>query len=174
MTAARLPHVVSSAPLLLSALSSFCCAGCLLPVVLPLLLASLQLLRRLQHPRCTGIVAVVVLASLPIAATVTAVVHCYCRQTQPSITNHRHHPPPPPSIDIPLSPLPCRRPLPPSNAATLPLLSNTPPPPPPPAAIAGRELAVVHCRRKRQQQHHHQCTNGSTSVKTFTSPENLD
>jgi hypothetical protein len=28
--------------------------------------------------------------------------------------------------------------------------------------------------RKRQQQHHYQCTNGSTIVRTFTSPENLD
>jgi hypothetical protein len=36
------------------------------------------------------------------------------------------------------------------------------------------ELTVVHCRRKRQQQHHHQRTNGSTNVKTFTSPVDLD
>jgi hypothetical protein len=36
------------------------------------------------------------------------------------------------------------------------------------------ELAVVHCRRKRQQQQHHQRTNGSTNVKTFTSPDDLD
>jgi hypothetical protein len=36
------------------------------------------------------------------------------------------------------------------------------------------ELTVVHCRRKRQQQHHHQHTNGSTNVKTFTSPVDLD
>jgi hypothetical protein len=34
--------------------------------------------------------------------------------------------------------------------------------------------AVVHWRRKRQQQQHHQRTNGSTKVKTFTSPDNLD
>jgi hypothetical protein len=36
------------------------------------------------------------------------------------------------------------------------------------------KLAVVHCQRKRQQQQHHQCTNGSTNVKTFTSPDDLD
>jgi hypothetical protein len=36
------------------------------------------------------------------------------------------------------------------------------------------ELTVVHCQRKRQQQHHHQRTSGSTNVKTFTSPVNLD
>jgi hypothetical protein len=36
------------------------------------------------------------------------------------------------------------------------------------------ELTVVHCGRKRQQQHHHQRTNGSTNVKTFTSPDDLD
>ena len=28
--------------------------------------------------------------------------------------------------------------------------------------------------RKRQQHHHHQCTNGSTIVNKFTSPDNLD
>ncbi len=33
------------------------------------------------------------------------------------------------------------------------------------------KLAVVHCKRKRQQQQQHQHTNGSTSVKTFTSPD---
>jgi hypothetical protein len=36
------------------------------------------------------------------------------------------------------------------------------------------KLAVVYCRRKRQQQQHHQCTNGSTNVKTFTCPDDLD
>jgi hypothetical protein len=36
------------------------------------------------------------------------------------------------------------------------------------------ELTIVHCRRKRQQQHHHQRTNGSTNLKTFISPVNLD
>ncbi len=36
------------------------------------------------------------------------------------------------------------------------------------------ELTVIHCRRKRQQQQHHQRTNGSTNVKIFTSPVNLD
>jgi hypothetical protein len=36
------------------------------------------------------------------------------------------------------------------------------------------KLAIVHCQRKRQQQHHHQRTNGSTNVKMFTSPDNLD
>jgi hypothetical protein len=33
---------------------------------------------------------------------------------------------------------------------------------------------VVHCQRKRQQQHQHQRANGSTNVKTFTSPDDLD
>jgi hypothetical protein len=36
------------------------------------------------------------------------------------------------------------------------------------------KLSVIYCRRKRQQQQHHQCTNGSTNVKTFTSPDDLD
>jgi hypothetical protein len=36
------------------------------------------------------------------------------------------------------------------------------------------ELIVVHCQRKRQQQHINQRTNGSTNVKLFTSPDNLD
>jgi hypothetical protein len=36
------------------------------------------------------------------------------------------------------------------------------------------ELTIVPCRRKRQQQHHHQHTNGSTNVKKFTSPVDLD
>jgi hypothetical protein len=35
------------------------------------------------------------------------------------------------------------------------------------------ELTVIHCQRKRQQQQHHQHTNGSTIMKTFTSPDNL-
>jgi hypothetical protein len=45
------------------------------------------------------------------------------------------------------------------------------------AAIVDRHLrhcTIVHCQRKRQQQHHHQHANGSTNVKTFTSPDNLD
>jgi hypothetical protein len=36
------------------------------------------------------------------------------------------------------------------------------------------KLAVVHCQKKRQQQQHHQRTNGSTNVKMFTSPDDLD
>ncbi len=36
------------------------------------------------------------------------------------------------------------------------------------------ELTIVLCQRKRQQQHHHQRTNGSTNVKTFINPVNLD
>jgi hypothetical protein len=36
------------------------------------------------------------------------------------------------------------------------------------------KLAVAHCQRKRQQQQHHQRTNGSTNLKTFTSPDDLD
>jgi hypothetical protein len=36
------------------------------------------------------------------------------------------------------------------------------------------KLAIVHCQRKRQQQQHHHRTNGSTNVKTFTSPDDLD
>jgi hypothetical protein len=36
------------------------------------------------------------------------------------------------------------------------------------------KLTLVHCQRKRQQQQHHQRTNGSTNVKTFTSPDDLD
>jgi hypothetical protein len=36
------------------------------------------------------------------------------------------------------------------------------------------EFTVIHCQRKRQQQHHCQHTNGSTNVKTFTSPVDLD
>jgi hypothetical protein len=36
------------------------------------------------------------------------------------------------------------------------------------------KLTAIHCQRKRQQQQHHQCTNGSTNVKTFTSPDDLD
>jgi hypothetical protein len=37
-----------------------------------------------------------------------------------------------------------------------------------------RQHAIDHCLRKRQQQHHHQRTSGSTNVKTFISPDNLD
>jgi hypothetical protein len=36
------------------------------------------------------------------------------------------------------------------------------------------KLASVHCQRKRQQKQHHQRTNGSTNVKTFTSPDDMD
>ncbi len=36
------------------------------------------------------------------------------------------------------------------------------------------KLSIVRCLRKRQQQHHHQHTNGSTNVKTLTSPDDLD
>jgi hypothetical protein len=36
------------------------------------------------------------------------------------------------------------------------------------------KLTLVHCQRKRQQQHRNQHTNGSTNVKTLTSPDNLD
>jgi hypothetical protein len=36
------------------------------------------------------------------------------------------------------------------------------------------KLAVIKCQRKRQQQQRHKRTNGSTNVKTFTSPDNLD
>jgi hypothetical protein len=36
------------------------------------------------------------------------------------------------------------------------------------------KLTVIHCQRKRQQQQYHQRTNGSTNVKTFTSPDYLD
>ena len=88
----RSPRVASSDLLLLSALLSFCCAGWLLPVALPLLLASLPSLRLRQPPCCTGVVTIIALASLLTAATATAVVHCH-RQTQPSIavaTRHRH------------------------------------------------------------------------------------
>ncbi len=63
-SAAQLPCVASSTPLLLSTLSSFCCICWLLSVVLPLLLVSLPLLRPHQPPCCTGIVAIVALASM--------------------------------------------------------------------------------------------------------------
>jgi hypothetical protein len=36
------------------------------------------------------------------------------------------------------------------------------------------KLSVIHCQKKRQQQQHHQRTNGSTNMKMFTSPDNLD
>jgi hypothetical protein len=62
----RCKHVMSSIPLLLSALLSFCCAGWLLHNMLPLLLASLPLLCPCQRSHCTGIIAVVALASLPL------------------------------------------------------------------------------------------------------------
>ncbi len=64
----RTPHrecIMSSTPLLLSALLSFRCAGWLLHNTLPLLLASLPLLCPCQCPCCTGIITVVALASLP-------------------------------------------------------------------------------------------------------------
>jgi hypothetical protein len=77
----RSHRVASSDPLLLSALSSFCCAGWLLPVALPLLLASLPSLRLRQPPRRTGVVTVIALASLLTAATATAAIHCH-RQTK--------------------------------------------------------------------------------------------
>jgi len=41
-------------------------------------------------------------------------------------------------------------------------------------AATAVELTAVHCRRKRQQHHHHQRTKGSTIVRMFTSPDNLD
>jgi hypothetical protein len=58
-------RVISSTPLLLSALSSFHCAGWLLPNTLPLLLVSLPMLCPCQRSHCTGIITVIVLASLP-------------------------------------------------------------------------------------------------------------
>jgi hypothetical protein len=36
------------------------------------------------------------------------------------------------------------------------------------------KLAIIKCRRKRQQQQHRQCSNGSTNVETYTSPDDLD
>jgi hypothetical protein len=57
-----------------------------------------------------------------------------------------------------------------STAATAAAVTAAKPPPPPTVV----ELTVVHCQRKRQQQHHHQRTNGSTKVKTFISPDDLD
>ncbi len=36
------------------------------------------------------------------------------------------------------------------------------------------EFTVVHCQRKRQPQLHHPRTNGSTNMKMFTSPDDLD
>jgi hypothetical protein len=36
------------------------------------------------------------------------------------------------------------------------------------------KLTIIPCQRKRQRQHHHQRTNGSTNLKTFTSPVDLD
>jgi hypothetical protein len=64
----RTPHckrVMSSTPLLLSAILFFRCAGWLLHNTLTLLLVSLLLLCLCQCPHCTGIIAIVALASLP-------------------------------------------------------------------------------------------------------------
>jgi hypothetical protein len=36
------------------------------------------------------------------------------------------------------------------------------------------KLTIAHYQRNRQQQQHHQHTNGSTNVKMFTSPDDLD
>jgi hypothetical protein len=41
-------------------------------------------------------------------------------------------------------------------------------------AITIVELTIVHCQKERQHHHHHQHTSGSTNMKTFTSPDNLD
>jgi hypothetical protein len=86
-SSARSPHGVSSTSLFLSTLLSFCCANWLLPVTLHLLLVSLLLLCPWQHPCCTGVFAVVALASLPIAPASTAIVHCR-HQMAPSIADH--------------------------------------------------------------------------------------
>jgi hypothetical protein len=61
----------------------------------------------------------------------------------------------------------CHQSLSTAAATGLPLL---PLPPPPPSS----KHTIIHCQRKRQQQHHHQHTNGSTNVKTFTNPVDLD
>jgi hypothetical protein len=59
----------------------------------------------------------------------------------------------------------------------------SPPPPPLPLLLGCHRLnrhhrgQTRHCplsKKKRQQQQHHQRTNGSTNVKTFTSPDDLD
>jgi hypothetical protein len=42
------------------------------------------------------------------------------------------------------------------------------------AATTIVELIIVHCQRMREQQNHHQHTNGSTNVKMFTIPDNMD
>jgi hypothetical protein len=47
------------------------------------------------------------------------------------------------------------------------------------AAAATAATIVVECHLllspcHRQQQHYHQCTNGRTSVKTLTSPDDMD
>ncbi len=60
-----------------------------------------------------------------------------------------------------------------SQAATAAAAAAAKPPPLPPFTTVV-ELTIIHCQRKRQQQQHHQRTNGSTKVKTFTSPEDLD
>jgi hypothetical protein len=159
-----------------------------------LFLVSLPSLHPRQCPRRTGVFAVVLLASLPIAAETCR--HCRrpCHhQTQPSIavaTHHRHS-----RITSPyrhrLAVVHCRcRTLSRSHRHR-----TSPPPPPPPqspaAAAAGHrcrrattsttitvtsvvQLTVVHCQRKTQHQHHHQRTNDSTNVRTFTSSDNLD
>jgi hypothetical protein len=41
------------------------------------------------------------------------------------------------------------------------------------AATTMVKLTAIHCQRKRHQQQHYQCTNSSTKVKMFTSPEFL-
>ena len=177
MTAARLPCIASSDPLLLSALLSFCCAGWFLSVALPLLLAFCH---RFAHAN-----ALVRLSSLPLLGW-------HLRQSPPppltlsiaSVKCSRQSPSPPATASVELHsllPSPCRSPLPPlKNADMLPPPSNAPATTSP-AAIAGRrchraatattititivvELTVVHCQRKRQQQHHHQRFNGSTNV----------
>jgi hypothetical protein len=61
-----------------------------------------------------------------------------------------------------------------STATTAAAAAAAKPPPRATTATPMVELTVVHCRRKRQQQHHHQHTNGSTNMKMFTSPVNLD
>ena len=87
LTVAQSPRIASSDPLLLSTLSSFCCAGWLLLVTLPLLLASLPSLCPCQRPCCTGVLAIVALASLPTITAATAVDHAAvkCSRQSPSL-----------------------------------------------------------------------------------------
>jgi hypothetical protein len=47
-------------------------------------------------------------------------------------------------------------------------------PPPPLPLPPGCHRLNRHHLRKRQQQQHHQRTNGSTNLKSFTSPDDLD